>query len=698
MAIGRSTKVSSPLGEDVLRLRHLRGTEELGRLFHYELDLVSEDEQINLQDVLGQPMTVHFELADGSFRYFSGLVTRFSQSGRRGNYVSYRARISPWLWFLTRRADCRIFQEMTVPDIIKQVFRDLGFTDFTDELTGSYRTWNYCVQYRETDFNFVSRLMEQEGIYYYFKHEEDKHSLVLSDSISAHEATSSYEEIPYSPPDNRSIELTEHFSSWQQTQEVQPGAFAITDYDFERPKTALDVLLKASREHDQADFEVYDYPGEYIQTSDGDNYVKARLEERGCQFHRFSGRTNAEGMAVGALFNLIDYPREDQNREYLILSTRTELSVPSQESGDSDEGTTFDCSVTSLASDVPFRSARITPKPVVQGPQTAVVVGKEGEEIWTDKYGRVKVQFHWDRIGENDENSSCWVRVSQLWAGKGWGGIHIPRIGHEVIIEFLEGDPDRPIVTGRVYNADNMPPYALPDDQTMSGIKSRSSKEGTEENFNEIRFEDKKDKEELYIHAEKDQNTIVENDRNQMIGHDKTENVGNDKSIEVGNEHSEKIGSNMTINVGSNLTETVGVNYAETVGAAMELTIGAAYVQTVGAAKQVTVGGARSETIAKSASLIVGQKVSETIGKEKEVDIGKDFEQKVGGKKVTKIEKECVFEAKKVQITAKDEITFKAGKAEITLKKNGDITIKGKKINVKGSGDVIIKGSKIKEN
>lgn len=698
MATGRSTRVSCPLGDDVLRLRHLRGTEELGRLFQYELDLVSDDEQVNLQEVLGQPMTVHFDLGDGKFRYFHGLVTRFSQGGRRGSYASYRATLRPWLWFLTRRADCRIFQEMNVPDIVMQVFRDLGFTDFSDELTGNYRTWNYCVQYRETDFNFVSRLLEQEGIYYYFKHEEEKHTLVLADSISAHEAGEGYEEVPYSPPDSRNIELTEHISSWNQTQQVQPGAFALTDYDFERPRTSLEVLLQSPRDHDKADYEIYDYPGEYLDTGDGDHYAKARLEEQQCKFHRFQGRTNAEGLAAGALFSLTDYPREDQNREYLIISTTIELGVAARESGDADEGATFDCRLTTLASDDPYRSARITPKPVVQGPQTAVVVGKEGEEIWTDQYGRVKVQFHWDRVGENDENSSCWVRVSQLWAGKGWGGIHIPRIGHEVICEFLEGDPDRPIITGRVYNADNMPPYALPDNQTQSGIKSRSSKEGTEENFNEIRFEDKKGEEELYIHAEKDQNSVVENDRNHEIGHDKSETVGNDKKIEVGNEHSESIASNMTITVGSNLTETVSVNYAETVGAAMEVTVGAAYVQTIGAEKAVTVGKSRSEVIGKSASLVVGKSVSEKVGGSQEVEIGEDLEEKIGGKQATEVKEECTLKAKKVQITAKEEISFKAGKAEITLKKNGDITIKGKKINVKGSGDVIIKGSKIKEN
>jgi type VI secretion system secreted protein VgrG len=351
---------------------------------------------------------------------------------------------------------------------------------------------------------------------------------------------------------------------------------------------------------------------------------------------------------------------------------------------------------------------------MVQGPQTAIVVGPSGDEIYTDKYGRVKVSFHWDRYSKSDENSSCWVRVAQVWAGTKWGGIQIPRIGQEVIVEFLEGDPDQPIITGRVYNNDNMPPYDLPAEATQSGIKSRSTKGGNADNFNEIRFEDKKGEELVYFHAEKDQGIIVENDRAEFVGRDRSLEVGRDKSekidrnktIQVASVHNEKIGKSMYVTIGSTLTESVGINYAETVGGAMELTVGgalaitvgAAMAETVGGAKTESIGGLKSETIAKNKTMNIGGNLTEKVDKNGDIEYVKDFIHKVGGKRDESVTKEYILKAKKIQLAADDQIHIKTGKAEIIMKKNGDITIKGKKINIKGSGDVIVKGSKIKEN
>jgi type VI secretion system secreted protein VgrG len=377
-------------------------------------------------------------------------------------------------------------------------------------------------------------------------------------------------------------------------------------------------------------------------------------------------------------------------------------------------GESYSNHFTCIPFDVPFRPLRATPRPTVQGPQTAVVVGRAGEEIFTDKYGRVKVQFHWDREGKRNENSSCWIRVSHPWAGKGWGAVAIPRIGQEVIVDFLEGDPDQPIITGRVYNADQMPPYELPANQTQTGIKSRSSKGGSTDNFNEIRFEDKKGSEEVYIHAEKDQRIIVENDRNEAIGNDrrldvvrdKFETVGRNKTIEVAKEHTERIDGGMTIMVGSNLTEMVAINYSETVGAAMELTVGAALAITVGAAmaetvgltKSESIGGSKSENIGSNKSLDIGRNFSETIKQNKESEVGENLTETVGGKHQESVKKEYILQADKIQLVAEKEISIKTGKAEVIMKKNGDITIKGNAINIKGNGDVIIKGSQIKEN
>jgi type VI secretion system secreted protein VgrG len=720
----RRIAVSSPLGEDVLLFRSMRASESLGRLSSFELDLLSEDHEIELEDILGQNLTVRLDMPqNGERRYFNGFASQFCYAGTFGSFACYRATLRPWLWFLTRTADSRIFQEMTVPDIIKQVFDDQGFTDLDDKLSGSYRTWTYCVQYRETDFNFVSRLMEQEGIYYYFLHEDGKHTMVLADGASSHDRASGYEQVPYYPPEEGGQRERDHVSGWSLRKDVQPGAYTLRDFDFEKPRADLEVRLNTPFEHSLADYEVYDYPGEYTARGDGDTYAKLRLEELQCQFERVEGEGDVAGLASGGLFELTNYPREDQNREYLIVSCAVELQSDAYESEAAATGETLcHCQFAAIDGKQQFRAPRVTPKPVVQGPQTAIVVGKAGEEIWTDKHGRVKVQFHWDREGKSDENSSCWIRVSSPWAGRNWGGIQIPRIGQEVIVDFLEGDPDQPIITGRVYNADNMPPYGLPANMTQSGIKSRSSKSGTPDNFNEIRFEDKKGEEQVYIHAEKNQDNVVENDETTSVGHDRTETVGNDEKITIGNHqtysignnqtrsvgvnkatqvgsnHSETIGSNMTINVGSNLTETVAINYAETVGAAMELTVGAAMAQTVGATLTQTVGASKTETIGTSKSVSIGSDKSEDVGGGKTVSVGKDLGETVSGAHSEAVTKAYSLKAKTVSINAEDEISIVTGKAKINMKKNGDITIQGKKITVKGSGDVIIKGKKILEN
>ncbi len=566
----REITVTSTLGEDVLLFRCMTAREELGRLYEFTADLLSRDKTISLSDVVGQPMTVEAALENGESRYFHGLVKQFSHVGRQGQFVKYRATLVPWLWCLTRTADCRIFQNKTVPDIIRGIFRDEGFTDFVERLTGSYREWEYCVQYRETDFNFVSRLMEQEGIYYFFEHESGKHTLVLADGASSHATNPGYAEVPYFPPDDLGRRERDHIFEWSVSQEVKTGVFALDDFDFERPNANLFVKSMAGREHAHSAFEVFDYPGEYLQSGDGEAYVRARLEAQQSEFERVRGVGNVAGLLAGSLFTLEGYDRSDQDREYLIVSTTQYLRNNEYETGAGDADMAvagemgelnWKCSFEAMDSGLPFRSPRRTSKAVVQGPQTAIVVGKSGEEIWTDKYGRIKVQFHWDRYGKSDENSSCWVRVAQLWAGKAWGAMHIPRIGQEVIIEFLEGDPDRPIVTGRVYNADEMPPYALPANQTQSGIKSRSTKGGDATTFNELRFEDQEGAEQIYLHAEKDFERIVENNDTLKVGFDKKDDgdqvvdIHNNQNVTIGN--SEASDGSQTIEIWKDLNETV---------------------------------------------------------------------------------------------------------------------------------------------
>ncbi|MET0026319.1 MAG: type VI secretion system tip protein TssI/VgrG [Candidatus Thiodiazotropha sp.] len=721
----RQLQIKTPLGPDELLILRMEAREEQGRLFEFTVDLLSDNESIVHDDLLGMPMTVEMDLVEGSKRYFNGYVSRFTQIGHIAYFAHYRATLRPWLWFLTRTSDCRIFQNKRVPDIIKDVFRDNGFTDFEDRLTDSYREWEYCVQYRETDFNFVSRLMEQEGIYYYFTHVSGKHTLILCDDYSAHAPLEAYSEVPYIPQTEAgSSRWRDYIYSWHFTKSVQPGRYAHTDYDFKKPKSDLSVNAPEPRSYSYSDFEIYDYPGEYEETGDGDTYARHRIEEIQGGYEVLEGEANARGLCAGGLFTLTDHPRGDQNREYLITATTCYLHSDAFESvPEIAEAPLFICEFRCADSKGKFRTTRTTPKPMVQGPQTAVVVGKAGEEIYTDEYGRVKLQFHWDRYGGRDESSSCWVRVAQVWAGKNWGAMHIPRIGQEVIVEFLEGDPDRPIITGRVYNADQMPPYGLPANMTQSGIKSRSSKGGSGENFNEIRFEDKKGDEQVYIHAEKNQDNVVENNETTQVGVNRTENVGNDETISIGHDRTEDvgnnetisigvdrtetvgsnetvtIGSNRTVNIGSNKTEIVGINKTETIGAAKALTIGAGYQVTVGAGMNETVGGARASqvgaseavTIAKSCSLTVGDARAVSVAKSNNLAVGEDYNITVG---------------KTLSIEAADEIVIKTGKASITMKKDGTIILDGKNITVKGSGkvnvkaskDVIIKGKKILQN
>ena len=702
---GREVVVASPLGKDTLLFRHMKASERLGRMFRFDLELLSKDANLTLEDLIGQSMTVEVTQGKDKTRYFNGFVTRFALVGTSGRLARYEVTLRPWLWFLTRTADCRIFpdkaksQKLTAPKIIMEVFREHGFTDFDDHLQEKYKEREHCVQYRETDFDFVSRLMEEEGIYYYFKHDNGKHALVLCDSYSSHDTIPGYESVPYFPPGNEASHERDHLFEWAVAKSVQTGMYALRDYDFELPKKNLEVKSSVSREHPHAKLEYFDYPGAFVDPADGEKdakqnnsdlkqayekFAKNRIEARQARHERTRGTGNVRGLAAGALFKLEDFPRADQCREYLVVTATHEVrgEAHASNAGDDDDGRTYTCSITAIDARQPYRPRRVTAKPVVAGPQTAIVVGKDGEEIWTDKYGRVRVQFHWDRYGASDEKSSCWVRVAQPWAGKGWGAVHIPRIGQEVIVEFLDGDPDRPIITGSVYNGDNMPPYALPVNQTQSGIKSRSSKGGAEENCNEIRFEDKKGEELVFVQAEKDHEKLVKNDRRRKIGHDET--------LEVGRNQTEKIGEDKTLTIGKNHKEKIGENANIDVGKNENVTIGEKMVVSVGKDRSLDVGENHNESVGKNRSVSVGKNLTRDVGENYTVQVGKDHKETVT--------KGYSLEAKQVFTEAKDSVEIKVGKASIIMKKNGDIEIKGGKINIKGSGDVVIKGSKIGEN
>jgi type VI secretion system secreted protein VgrG len=633
--VDRAFRVDTPLGEDELLLEGFSGAEQVSAPFQYTLEMLSENDSIAPADLLGQPVSVAVRLADGSDRFFHGIVCRFLQLGKSEELTSYQAEVVPWLWLLSLTRDCRIFQQKSVPDIIKEIFGKYSNADFEVKLVGSYSAREYCVQYRESDLDFVSRLMEEEGIYYFFQHSTGGHRLTLVDDASMIDPcpVQSTFELATTPDDFLEEDV---IIELQREHVVKTERVTLRDYDYLKPSNDLEAT-----DGSDAGGELYDFPGRYLELSQGESYATLLLQERGAKQELVRGTSSCRTLTTGYSFDLTGYYLEDANQTYFVVGVSHAASGGGYRSGkpDTEYSNHFEC----VPTKVPYRPPRTAKKPVVKGPQTAVVVGPSGEEIYTDSdgHGRVKVQFHWDRLGANDENSSCWVRVSSTWAGKNWGGIYLPRIGQEVIVDHQEGDPDRPIITGRVYNAEQTPPYSLPSDKTQSGIKSRSSKGGGSGNFNEIRMEDKKGSELLYVHAEKDKQVLVENDR--------TESVGHDESISIGNDRSESVGNNESITIGKNRNESVGADESITIGANRSV--------SVTKNETVDVGQMRNETVGKSEDLTVAENRSHGVGKNDTLDVGK-----------------------KLAINVGDSVVIRTGQASLTMKKNGDIQIKGSKV------------------
>ena len=689
----RTFTAHSPLGEQ-LEFRSMVGSEQISRLFEFRVRLISESSAISAKSLLGKDLTVEIDLTTeqggGGKRYLSGQVVQFTFIGRDGDFSSFIAVLRPKLWHATRRTDFKIFQHMKAPDIIKDVLGKYGFS-IEDKLTGQYREWVYMVQYDESDFNFVSRVMESEGIYYYFEHAMGSHTLVLADDIGSHSPLpNGPSTIPYYSGDRAAHVHDEDFiDGWTFAEDIASGKFAADDYDFEKPKALLDTKEAKPAGHPEDDREVYKWPGGYTDAGDGENYARISIEQQSAPREAVHGEGNARNIAPGYLFTFSKYPRADQNKQYLIESAyyRFEENVRRSDgsggAGNSkragtDSPTSYRIGFDALPKTTSYRSQRSTPKPHTTGPQTAVVTGPAGEEIYTDKYGRIKVQFHWDRYGTMDENSSCWIRVSQTWAGSNYGSMHIPRIGQEVIVDFLNGDPDYPIVTGRVYNAMQMPPWDLPANKTQSGIKTNSSKDGAAGagmkngagDANAIRFEDKKGEEQLWFHAQKDQLTEVENDETKWVGRDRdktidrdefntihrdrTEIVDRNEKINVHGWRTEEVDLDETLSVHKNRKRTVdlnesitvkvsrdktvkkhekdkiGRNWSIDVGRFKTETIGIAYMQNVGMAKMVNIGIAYNLNIGMTMLTNVGMSRKDTVGKTQDVSIGEKYELKVG--------------------------------------------------------------------
>jgi type VI secretion system secreted protein VgrG len=566
--------------------------------------------------------------------------------------------------------------------------------------------------------------MENEGICYFFEHKENKHRLVLSDSASCHKPVPGYEQIPYHAGDLAASREQDFVFDWSLSSRLRSGAFVHDEFDFKNPGGELRAASTIPRDHAHAELEIFDYPGEYLDGATGNRYASVRMQELQADHEIVHAEGYARGVAAGSLFELTDYPRDDQNREYLILSARHQLRTDEfQTDGSAEAGQVYQSSFSAMDSGEVYRPPRATSKPIVQGPQTAIVVGDAGAEILTDKYSRVKVQFHWDRYGKMDENSCCFIRVSTDWAGKNWGAIAIPRIGQEVIVSFLEGDPDRPLITGRVYNNDQMPPWELPANATQSGVLSRSSKGGSAANANAIRMEDKKGSEQLWIHAEKNQDIEVENDETHWVGHDRTKTIDHDETSHIKHDRTETVDNNETITIHGQRTETVDKNETitihqnriETVDQNETIAIHGARTEIVDKNETITIHGARTEKVDKNETIGIDGARTETVAKDESITINggrtesvaKDESVSVKGARSHSVTKDDSLKVgKNLVVDAGDSITIKTGQASITMKKDGTITIKGKDITVNGSGqinvkaskDVVIKGQKVLQN
>ena len=579
----RLIAIDTPLGEDVLLLTGFSGSEGLSVLFSFGLDLLSENNNILFEDIIGQNVTVSIVLADGGRRFFNGIISRFSQERGREEedgglgLACYTATMVPWFWLLTMTSDSRIFQELSVPDIVEQIFNEKGFTDYRMNLHGTYDRKVYCVQYRETDLNFISRLLEQEGIFYFFKHENGKHTMILADSPDEHKPCPNQESARYHHVSGGGTLEEDVITGLDKMQEIRVGKYTMNDFNFEMPATDLKVEVTSQNPLGPGEREIYDYPAEYSTRAEGDRLANLRIQEEEAKITNITGTSTCRAFSSGYRYDLLEYYRDDMNDKSYVLVFVNHGAYEAVGGSGEGAGASYTNSFTCIPFDVPFRPPLATPKPMIGGVQTAIVVGPSGEEIYTDEHGRVKVRFHWDREGQKDEDSSCWIRVSQVWAGAGWGAMYIPRIGHEVIVDFLEGDPDRPIITGRVYHGINPHPYQLPGEKTKSTMKTMSSPDGG--GFNEIRFEDKKGEEEIFVHGEKNLDVRIKNNRREWIGNDrhlivkrdKVEQVDRDKHVkiaqdemtEIARDHNLKVGGKEAIEVAQSRSVTVNGDVIE---------------------------------------------------------------------------------------------------------------------------------------
>ncbi len=643
------------LGNDTFLVKRLSGSERVSGLYEFRVTVVSEQLDIKPNDVMGK--LGYVTLKNASEREFSGHIAQFvSGEVEASNLRTYELVLRPWLAFLRHRVNSRIFQNKATQDIVTEIFSEQGLKEFDFRAKpGAQR--EYCVQRNESDLDFVLRLLEEDGISFFFEHAKGKHKLVMVDQSNAFPPLLKGE-FEYSPGSSPGARIFR----WQHSHQYRAGHWSLNDFDLKEPEKSLlaSVQGQAGFAHN-SQFEHYEYPGFY-HPGDHESIPRIRMQAEELDRSVVSGASDYSQMVAGGKFSLAKHESSQEKGAYILLEVYHEVVEETQTTGEG-QGQSYTNEFVCVPADTSIRPKRAHLRPVMPGPETAWVVGPKGEEIYIDELGRIKVQFHWDREGELNENSSCYLRVSQSWAGNQWGASFIPRIGQEVVVDFLNGDPDRPLVTGAVYNAKNRPVYSS---KTQSGIKTRSTKDANPDNYNELRFEDKKDAEQILLHAERDYDVEVENNQTVTVDNDRTKTVRNDEVSLIENDR----------------TKTVNNNQSETIGKDKVIDVGENHRETIGASKQVE----------------VKKDHTETVGNNMVITVKNDLSESVKGEYRETVTKQYGLSAKTISLQADDEITLKTGSAMIQLKSNGDITISGANINVKGSGNVVLKGSKVTSN
>lgn len=652
-------------GADQFHLVRMKGTEGISKLYQFDVEVVCDDPDLEVEEYIGQAAVITLldqtNDTEDQTRYIHGIISRIEVGEQGIEQNTYYMTLVPKVWPLTYRVNNRIFQNQSVQQIIETILTDAGVQgdEYRFELSASLPVREYCVQYRESELAFIQRLMEDEGIHYYFEHEDDIHVLVMSDVSSTNPPISEEEsEIPYYH-DSQGAVREQHVFRFRFSESVTPEQVTLRDFDFKKPKLRLEANEKAEVEHEQ-DLEIYDYPGQFTDSDAGRRNAEIRLQGLNRYRKKALGESDVNRMKPGYSFSLEEHERDALNAEYLITHIEHICSQPQVlEVGASNEGSKYHNTFTCIPFDVPFRPIRETPRPIVEGTQTATVTGPSGEELYTDEFGRVKVQFHWDREGKSNEESSCWIRVSQPAAGAGFGGFFLPRIGEEVIVDFLEGDPDKPIVIGRVYHGANRPPYKLPDEKTKSTIKTNSSKGGG--GFNEIRFEDKKGEEQLFVHAEKDKDLRIKNSSREWIGNNQHLIVNKNRQEEIKGDSHHKVKGEEVTHIEGNRSHLHDADL----------------LQETKGSEHYKVGDQRIIKIEGDDHLKIAGALNTQVGSKQSIKAGQDIHVKAGTNLV---------------MEAGSTISLKAGGSFITIGPSG-VSISGPMVNVIASGALNLKGS-----